>query len=174
MSEDGDGPIERFAPAFVGLLANRVSDLLVAQGGAYLSERGQPAPPRAMSTLLTLRAGPRSVTEIASTLGVSHPAVIKIMRDLARRGLVERARDPNDARRKPWRLTGSGETAASETERFIAVAQRAYRRLFEEIGVDLHAALVEMEAALRRTGFDARLREAAREAPVEPASDSTR
>ena len=44
------------------------------------------------------------------------------------------------------------------TQEFVMNAQTVYRELFEEIGVDVHAALTAMEDALSRRSFGARLK----------------
>lgn len=159
-SENGMRVLGAYAPAFFGLLANRLIDHIVETGASVAVEQQIGAPVRAMSTLLLLTEGPLTVTELATRLGVSHPGAIKTTRDLISRGLLRRSVDPSDMRRRPLALTGEGEGAVRRTQEFITHAQTVYRELFDEIGVDVHAALTAMEDALSRRSFGARLKAA--------------
>lgn len=156
-----DGGLAAFAPAFFGLKSNRLVDRLVAEGGDYARLAGVRAPVRAMSSLLLLDQKPRTVTELAAALKMTHAGAIKASRLLVDAGLVERGTDPEDARRKPLALTAAGREAAIETRRFLDPVRAAYADLFEEIGVDVYAAVVALDAALDRKSFDARLADAA-------------
>ena len=158
--ENGTRVLGEYTPAFFGLLANRLINHVVETGASVAVEQQIGAPVRAMSTLLLLREGPLTVTELATRLGVSHPGAIKITRDLISRGLLRRSVDPSDVRRRPLALTDEGEVAVRRTQEFVMNAQTVYRELFEEIGVDVHAALTAMEDALSRRSFGARLKAA--------------
>jgi len=160
MRSSSHSPVGAYAPAFLGLLANRVVERIVEEGARYAAQADVRTPVRAMSTMLALRAGPATVTELAQMLGVSHATAIKNTRTLAELGLVTRGVDKKDARRRPLSLTPQGEDAAREADRFMRRARTAYREIFAEIGADAYAALAAMEAALDRKGFDVRLREA--------------
>lgn len=152
--------IDEYAPAFFGLRAGRLTDRIIAEGGAYLRSIELKTPVPAISTMLSLRAGVSSVTEIAAQLGVTHAAVIKNVRLLEKCGFAERYEAEADARRKPVRLTQAGMAESEKITAFIAVVQDVYRDLFDEIGMDLHAGLTRMEAALNAIPFDERLRKA--------------
>lgn len=145
-----------YAPAFFALAATRVLDRIFA--GGLVSARAQTldVPARAMSALILLEKGPMGVAEIASRIGVTHAAVIKNMRTMHDRGLVEHRQDPNDARRRPLHLTPDGRAAVARVEAYLRRAQSVYTEIFEEIGVDLHDAMLKMEAALDRESFDRR------------------
>lgn len=53
----------------------------------------------AVSTLATLeRTGPRRLTELAESEGVTQPSMTAVVTQLARLGLVERRRHPHDGR----------------------------------------------------------------------------
>lgn len=154
--------ILNYAPAFFGLLATRLTDLIVEEGGRVAAQRGIETPPRCMSTMLTLLAGPKGVSELARELGMSHVALIKIVRQLTELGFVEVGTDPQDRRRRPVTLTRAGDRAARDVERFVMRLRLVYHDLFEEIGVDAHAALLKMEAAFRSRSFYDRLDEKTR------------
>lgn len=156
----GEAPertIMAYAPAFFGLLATRLTELIVDEGGQIAASRGIETPARCMSTILILLDGEKGVSELARELGLSHVALIKIVRQLNALGFVETGADPNDRRRRPIKLTKKGLKAARDVESFIAHLQLVYLELFEEIGVNVHDALRKMEAALRTRSLYDRL-----------------
>ncbi|MEQ8405368.1 MAG: MarR family transcriptional regulator [Oceanicaulis sp.] len=157
---DRDGLLA-FAPAFFGLACDRLVDRIVAEGGAYAQRAGLSPPVRSMSSLMLLDQKPRTVTELASALRMTHAGAIKAAGLLINAELVERTGDPADRRRKVLSLTPAGRNAARETALFLELVRAAYGTLFEEIGVDLYAAVAKLDKALDQKSFDQRLEEAA-------------
>lgn len=153
-------PVQAHAPAFFAFLAIQLTDRISSEGARFSNAMGLAIPVNTMSTIMALMDGPASVTEIASALNVSHVAAIKTTRILADKGILARRDDPNDGRRKPLSLTRKGKLVAADVNTVIEKAQIVYRELFEEIGVDLHDALLRMNNALDRISFDKRLAEA--------------
>ena len=153
-------PVEAYAPAFFAFLAIQLTDRITSEGARFSAAIGLEIPVNTMSTIMVLKEGPASVTEIASALNVSHVAVIKTTRILIDKGILERRGDPSDGRRKPLSLTSKGILVAADVSTVIEKAQSVYRDLFEEIGADLHEALLKMNAALDRVSFDTRLAKA--------------
>ena len=123
-------PVEAYAPAFFAFLAIQLTDRITSEGARFSATIGLEIPVNTMSTIMVLKEGPASVTEIAS------------------------------ARRKPLSLTSKGILVAADVSTVIEKAQSVYRDLFEEIGADLHEALLKMNAALDRVSFDTRLAKA--------------
>lgn len=161
MTSSSTSTIASYAPAFFGLRASRLTELIVEQGARYTKAEGIRTPVRGMSTLLCLRQGPATVTELAAELGVTHAAVIKNARMLESEGFIDRGEDPSDARQRPLSLTAAGRKAAEETAAFMELARQVYLEIFDEIGIDVHAGLVGMEAALARSPLDERLKKCA-------------
>ncbi len=145
------------APGFLGLLLGQIVDRLVEEGGPAAERAGIQAPLRAFSFISLLARADLTVTEIAPRLGVTHAGVIKTEKLLEKLGYVERGQDPDDARRKPLRLTAAGREEADRIAAYMERASAVYRDLFDEIGVDLFAAARAFEARLDERGFDARM-----------------
>ena len=150
-------PAQAYAPAFFAFVAIQLTDRITTEGARFSAAMGLEIPVNTMSTIMTLKHGPASVTEIADALNVSHVAVIKTTRILIDKGILMRSSDPEDGRRKPLSLTASGKHVATDVSLVIEKAQIAYRQLFEEIGVDVHDALAKMNTALDRVSFEQRL-----------------
>jgi DNA-binding MarR family transcriptional regulator len=155
--------------AFLAHRLKRASDLLVDGAGDWLAQSGMTAPPRALSTLLLLKAeGRLPVTGISERLRLSHPLMIKLLKVLEDLGLVAVTRDRKDARRRMIRLTKRGQAESEIAERAIAVLAQAYADLFAETGVDLLDAVARLEAACAETSFADRLAAADRRDHVPP------
>jgi DNA-binding MarR family transcriptional regulator len=67
--------------------------------------------------------GPRTISSLAERLEVSQQAASKAVADLDRRGYVERAADPDDARARLVRLTARGEGAIEAGRRLRAAIE---------------------------------------------------
>jgi DNA-binding MarR family transcriptional regulator len=147
------------APLFAHRL-RRLSETLVESVGAWLPEAGVSAPPKAGSTLLLLAAlGPMSVTEIASRLRLSHPLIIKLVRELEALGLARTEQDPADGRRRPVSLTQAGRAQAARFRAITETLAEVYARLFSDAGIDGIVFVERLERALRDRDFGQRLRE---------------
>lgn len=151
--------VDAYAPAFFALAASRLVDRIVSEGGPAAKRAGLTAPVRTFSILLTLRATPLSVTEIAANIGVTHAAVIKQTRPLIDQGYVARKQDAADRRRMPLSLTAKGAREAARAVAFMEAAGSTYQDIFDEIGTDLFQAVIQFESALDRVSFNKRLLE---------------
>jgi DNA-binding MarR family transcriptional regulator len=147
------------APLFAHRL-RRLSETLVDAVGAWLPEAGVSAPPKAGSTLLLLAAeGPMSVTEIASRLRLSHPLIVRLVRELEALGLTRTEQDPSDGRRRPVWLTQAGRAQAQRFRAITVTLAEVYARLFSDAGIDGLVLVERLEGALRYRDFGHRLRE---------------
>ncbi|MBR7837410.1 MarR family transcriptional regulator [Actinospica durhamensis] len=100
-----------------------------------------------VSTLSTLnRTGPRRITELAASEGVTQPSVTALVASLVRDGFVERLSDPADRRVVMVAITKEGEAylrdrRAASTEIFA----EAVEKLSAEEAATLTAALPVVE-----------------------------
>lgn len=107
--------------------------------------------PRDMSvtsaaTLATLhRTGPRRITDLAATEGVTQPAMTTLVRVMEESGLVERRGDPSDRRVTLVCLTEAG---ASYVRTRHQAGVDAFARLIDELPDDEVEALVAALPAL--------------------------
>ena len=102
----------------------------------------------AAATLADLeRHGPRRITELAETQGVTQPAMTGLVGRLAAGGLVERAPDPVDRRGVLVSVTADGASvlAARRAARAAALAD-----LLDLLDADDHAALRAASGAITR------------------------
>jgi DNA-binding MarR family transcriptional regulator len=147
-------------PAFVSNFALRLVDAICEETQAHADRLGILAPSRTHSAILFLhRQGPATLSEIARIDDQSHQLVSARFAPLEQLGLIERFDDPVDGRRKPYRLTPTGRADAKLIEAATVREAEVMRRLFEEMGQDLVAALEEAIERLRVKPFSRRLLE---------------
>jgi|RhiMethySRZTD1v2_1073278.scaffolds.fasta_scaffold918748_2 DNA-binding MarR family transcriptional regulator len=103
--------------------------------------------PRHGSTLLRLaRLGATSQQHLIEALAVDPSAIVAILNDLERDGMVVRTRDPADRRRHIVEITGTGRKAACEVENAIAEVERDIFAQLDADEVDqLHALLSRLQ-----------------------------
>jgi len=143
-----------FFPHVLRRLANRFIDACDIVFPNY----GITVPPRLVSTVhLLFDGGPRSVTDIASVVGQSHPFVIKAVRQLKALGLVSTGSDPKDGRRTIVKLTSKGKDQAQRLLDVRPAFEAAYRQLMREADAHVFDALWRMEKALRDSSFADRI-----------------
>jgi DNA-binding MarR family transcriptional regulator/GNAT superfamily N-acetyltransferase len=97
------------------------------------------------------RRSPQGVTELATTLRLTHPAVNQLAAAMEARGLVRGRRDPHDERRRPLELTAAGRRTATILDPIWEEIRLANRELLGELaakGHDFLAALEELESLL--------------------------
>ena len=97
---------------------------------------------------LLAEASPRSVTELAASLRLTHPAMIKLARGMIEAGWVAEQRDPADARRRLLSLTEKGRAAAGELEEVWTSLAAAQQELFEDAGINVMEVLAAVDQAL--------------------------
>jgi DNA-binding MarR family transcriptional regulator len=103
-----------------------------------------------MALLLLQRHGQRTMSELAEDLGAPLSTASGIGERLARRGLVQRQRGPEDRRVVVVRLTRKGETAAGKLrEQIDRLLRRVAGALTEEEQVQFLALLAKVWAAFQ-------------------------
>jgi DNA-binding MarR family transcriptional regulator len=145
--------------AFVANALERLVGLIVEQGEDVLRDAGLTFPSRAASTVLLLGERARlSAADLAKALGQPHQLVTQRVDLLIDLGIVSRAGDPGDARRRLLVLTAKGKRQFERLKARLALAESAFAALFAEIGCDLSGATATATAALGRSSLLDRVR----------------
>ncbi|GAB4034790.1 MarR family winged helix-turn-helix transcriptional regulator [Spirosoma jeollabukense] len=109
--------------------------------------------------VLIARQGPVAVMEIAERLGITHPAVIQVINELEKHGLVVSAKSEQDGRKRLLTLSETGQAMLPQLQplwdAFIAVNQDMLARQRH----NLLTSLQEMEAQLAEKAFFDRIQE---------------
>lgn len=112
-------------------------------------EMGLSAPSRLCSVMLTIGAdGPCSAAHVARKLDISHQLVTQRINSLAKMNWVRQTPDPEDGRASNWALTREGRRNLPRIEEAVRRAERAFSDLYAETGIDLAAAITQIQKAL--------------------------
>ena len=124
-----------------------------------LRDAGLDFPSRAASTVLLLGEQTRmSAADLAKALGQPHQLVTQRVDLLIDLGIVSRAGDPGDARRRILVLTSKGKRQFIALKARLTLAEAAFAALSAEIGCDLASASRSAIAALERSSVLDRVR----------------
>ncbi|CAN5658305.1 hypothetical protein BH09BAC4_BH09BAC4_16750 [soil metagenome] len=109
--------------------------------------------------VLIARQGPVAVMEIAERLGITHPAVIQVINELEKHGLIVSAKSEQDGRKRLLTLSETGQTMLPQLQplwdAFIAVNQDMLTRQRHNLLISLQ----EMEVQLAEKTFFDRIQE---------------
>jgi ribosomal protein S18 acetylase RimI-like enzyme/predicted transcriptional regulator len=91
----------------------------------------------------------RSIGEAASQLGLTHPAISQMAKELSKEGLLTSKTDAKDERRRTIELTKRGRDLAAKMEPIWSAIDEASRELSEDAGLDIISKLEKLEQAMR-------------------------
>lgn len=100
----------------------------------------------------------RSVTQLGSMIGMTHPAVNQIAQKMADGGLLESRVDGTDQRRRLLSLTDAGLEECKRLEPFWAQLARAVDDLVAEAGGGFFRELESLEREFTRRSLESRMR----------------
>ena len=144
----------------LGSRLKRVSEALHAGVDAVYRARGVELPSRCVPILLLLRdSGPMGITELATELGQSHPAVSQLSRTLLDHGVVTEKSDPADERRRLLALSSKGVAQLARLQTIWQAVVAAVEELSAATGVDFLAALTAFDRALEERSFADRIQD---------------
>jgi DNA-binding MarR family transcriptional regulator/GNAT superfamily N-acetyltransferase len=138
----------------------RLTERLYRSGEHVYAGQGVDFEPRWFQVIARLKMADGdslTITSIARDLRVTHPAVIKVVREMEQRGIVVSTHDPTDARKRRVRLTAAGKRLVGRLEPIWAAFEHVTGALFDEIGCDVIAVIDRLESALDREDMTARV-----------------
>lgn len=139
----------------------RLADRIAEAGRRFYAAVGLPLEPNWHALLLYLDTREAvSVTEAASALRVSHPAVIEMVRRMEANGLLRTSTDPADGRRRVLALSDEGRRRLPEFKAVWAVIAEELEEVIERAsGGDALSCLAGVESQLDERELDQRVRE---------------
>ena len=144
--------------AAFALRVRHLADRLYDQMADALADRGLQIISKTMGIVQLLYSeGAKSQAEIADRLQFSHQLAAQRLAWLYKNDFVVSKPDPLDARRRLVQLTPAGMTEGKKLQTFLPVLISAYDGLFEEISIDLDAAIQKALCALEETPLKARM-----------------
>lgn len=103
--------------------------------------------------VLIARQGPVAVMEIAARLGVTHPAVIQVVNELEKHGLVVSAKSERDGRKRLLTLSEKGQDMLPKLQPVWDAFITVNRQMLDSQTHNLLNSLQEMENQLAERGF---------------------
>lgn len=149
----------------VGALAlsnrlKRIGDLMIRGGHALYKDLGVDIEPNWYLILLLLKRNKvMSITEIADSLGFTHPSINALVNKIARNGYIKEMKDKEDGRRRLLKLSSKGLNRIESLETIWKAGEKGIVQLIEETGYDIMDALEKLESRLVEKGFDKRTKE---------------
>jgi ribosomal protein S18 acetylase RimI-like enzyme/predicted transcriptional regulator len=107
--------------------------------------------------LLYTQDAPLSISEIAGSLNISHPAVIQTTQMLIKKGLVRSFQDSQDRRIRRVAITGKGKELVNSLIPVWNDFETATLELFEKAGVDMLDIIRRIEAHLDKEDVGTRI-----------------
>jgi len=135
--------------AAFAMRVGQLATTIYQQMDGFLASEGVKLPGYTTSIVQALyHAGPQSISELATRLELSHQLASQRVQWLVRSGFAAVAPGTDDRRVRTVTLTRAGRAEGDKLQRFLPRIEAAYGHLFDEIGVDLHDAVLRASAAL--------------------------
>lgn len=159
--------LRELGPLALGSRLKRLSDRLMQDGIRVYRDSGLSFEPKWFPVYYYLsHMGPSAVMDVAKGLGVTHPSVNQVAKEMIAANLVSAYKDPKDKRKRVLALTKVGKSLLPELEAVWRDITSALRELLEETQVDFLGYIETLERALDERSFHTRFLERHR-----PASD---
>lgn len=140
-----------------GSRLKRLSDRVMQEGVKMYRASGLDFEPKWFPVFYYLsELGPSSIMDIARGLGISHPSVNQIAREMTSANLVAGYKDENDKRRRVLALTSYGKEQRESIQDVWRVIEVTLVELLGETGVDFLGYIGTVERALDRRSLESR------------------
>lgn len=149
---------DQLGPVSLGSRVRALGDRLTLQADEIYRLYGTELRPKWFPVLFSLSGESKSVTAIAAEIGHSHPSVSKIVREMAKEGIVTEERSPEDKRRNIISLTPGGRERLEALRPQYEDVGEATKSLLAEMKQDLWQALIEFEYLLEEASLVERVR----------------
>jgi len=141
----------RLGPLALATRLKRLSDSLFRDVSLVYRELPVPFEARWFPLMAAMIARPgRSIAELAREIGLTHPAVIHLVREMRAAGLVRIQQNPADERRRALSLSARGEELAAGLAPVWEEIRAANTGLLQELAAEGHDLLGALAAAERR------------------------
>lgn len=138
----------------LGSRFRRLSDQLMQDGILIYRDANLDFEPKWFPVFMHLKEmGPTAVMDIARGLGITHPSVNQIAKEMTSAGLIAAYKDTSDKRKRVLALTSAGKAKIRELEPVWLNIRDALQELIDETRVDFLGYISMVEQALERKSF---------------------
>ena len=149
---------DQYGSAFIDMRLHRLRVLITAQLDEFFAEAGVAIPSPCVSVVLFLAQRRKaSISSIAETLGYSHQLITQRLLQLEELKCIHRLEDPRDRRKRLIALTAKGRRQATLLQETLPRAAEAFDALFDDLKINLPAAVKDIEKALKNDPLTDRL-----------------
>lgn len=137
----------------IGTRLLRIHDLLRAEGNSFYKAQGIEFETKWFPVLYVLSVkSPLGIMDLAQQIGLSHPALIALLKELEKRDLVDSVKDARDERKRNMFLTKKGSDLLLRLRPIWTVIESVLLDLTENTN-NLLKALNETEEKLKESSF---------------------
>jgi DNA-binding MarR family transcriptional regulator/GNAT superfamily N-acetyltransferase len=124
----------------------KMGEALTAQIAKILAQQNIEFEPRAVYILMMLNWGePKTISETASLLGMTHPAVVQLVNHLVKLELIVQSKSGGDKRKTFIQLTEKGKDALKSIEPVLDEINKSIESMVNEIDPGLNYSLLRLE-----------------------------
>ncbi len=146
--------LRQLGPLALGSRLKRLSDRLMQDGIKIYKQCDLDFEPKWFPVFYYLaERGPSSVTDIARGIGITHPSVNQIAKEMIARGYLAAYKDPKDKRRRVLALSASAKANRQRLSETWLLIDAALSELIDETGVDFLAHVESLERSLVQESF---------------------
>jgi len=151
--------IEQLGPLALASRLKRLYELLIKDAEVVYKDQDIDFQPHWFPVfyLLNLSGKPMSITEIATSLNLTHPGIIKISKSMAEKGLVKSLKDKKDARKHLIELSEKAKKMIPELQSIWECFEKAMLELIVEIDYDLIDVLTKIDKSLNKKSSSKRI-----------------
>lgn len=140
------------------LTTKRVTDLVLEQSRQAFWQSGIELDAKMISIITLIhQTGPLTSTSLARQTGLSRQLVESRLRRLVKDRYLDELKDPTDLRRRVYNIKKAKKADVVEAIEMAASFERVYNKLWQELKIDVHQALRDLETALIAEPILARL-----------------
>ena len=147
-------------------LATRIKTLgesMLTDGHSIYAGLGVNFQPRWFGVYYILQEhGELPVTEVASRVGLSHPAIIKIVESMEEAGLIDSSRNNRDARKRMIALSDEAKNLLPQLQPIWKALEAEMIELFKKLGINILDVLSQIENELETKPVSQRVHERVR------------
>lgn len=145
--------IDNLGPLAVAARLQRLADTIRRDGVQVYKEHGIDFEPKWFPVVYVLHEkGPTSVVDLATEVGIAHPSVIQLVKELEAKKLVKSAADKTDGRRRLLSLTPAAEKLVKKMKPVWKKIRAAVEEMVETEN-NLMKAMMETEKRLQMETF---------------------